>query len=176
MRIARIRLPAMCRVPKVGRVIRIGGGKWKFYWWYEPECPAGSPRFRDDLRARMWLQQFQADGFSAAAFRSVLAKDRSPGLQCISDEKVLELVAHKLVSGEIRIARSQPEASPARLGGTERSSEEQAPPFPLGERRAASRSISAASTSPEEAVFAFNADLIAIAAVLKEAARLGTPF
>jgi hypothetical protein len=153
----------------VGSVIWIGGGKWKCYWWYEPD---GSPRFNDDLRARTWLQQFQADGFSVAALRSMLAKDQSPGLQGLSDEEVLQLIAHKLASGEIRVSRSQPED-----GGTLGPREEvQSPLFPLGDRRAASTSATSRSASEEEAVFGSNADLVAIAGVLTEASRLGAPF
>ena len=159
------------RSPKVRRVIRIGGGKWKCHWWYEPD---DSPRFSDNLRARMWLQQFQADGFSVAAFRSMLAKDRSSGLQSLSDEEVLQVIARKLASGEIRVSRSQPEAG-GTLGSREK---QQSPLFPLGERRAASSATSgsAPAADEEEAVFAANADLVAIAGVLKEAALQGAPF
>ena len=155
-------------------VIRIGGAKWKFYWWYESDCPAGSPRFRDRVSARMWLRQFQTDSFDLRALRSELAKHRSPGLLRFSDEEVLELVAHKLVTGEIRVCRSQPEAAPVRFGEASRPPEAAASPFPLQGRRAASKSTSA--PPEEEPVFASNADLVAIAAVLKDAARLGTPF
>jgi hypothetical protein len=154
---------------KVRIVIWIGGGKWRCYWWYEPD---GSPRFNDDLWARTWLQQFQADGFSVAALRSMLARDQSTGLQALSDEEVLQLIAHKLVSGEIRVSRSQPED-----GGALTPREEEASPlFPLSERRAPSAAGSASSPYDEEAVFSSNADLVAIAGVLTDAARLGTPF
>jgi hypothetical protein len=156
-------------------VIRIGGGKWKFYWSYEAGCPPGSPRFSDDLWALRWLQQFNADGFSAAAFRSMLANNRSPGLQCFSEEEVLRLVAHKLVTGEIRISGTQPETSPA--AALRPPDKELSPAFPLGERKTASSATSGSSAPyEEEAVLASNADLVAIAAVLKEAARVGTPF
>jgi hypothetical protein len=154
-------------------VIQIGGGKWKLYRWHEFDCPIPSPRFYDRTGARMWLQQVHTNSFDLAALRSELTSHQSTGLWRCSDEEVLQLVADKLVSGELLVCLLKPLPALTTLIGNQ-ASQEAAPAFPLSERGSSSNSGS--PDSQEQAVFNSNADLVAIAAVLKDAARSGTPF
>ena len=123
----------------------------------------------DHDMAVQWARRFSADDFTLTSFESLLRECVS-GAHFEEDAAVVEQVAQKLASGELKVwGRKWGFA-----GMTSAKAEKpMAPPFDPAERKRYQPDDSAPSSEPG---FPEEADLVAIAEVAKQAAESGVPF
>jgi hypothetical protein len=123
----------------------------------------------DEDIALQWTRRFHGDDFIVTSFESLLRECVS-GAYFDDDAGVLEHVAKKLSSGELMVwGRKWGFA-----GMTSAKGEKYAPPFDPSERKRYQPDEPKGS-GPEPG-FPDEADLVAIAEVLKDAAEAGVPF
>jgi len=120
--------------------------------------------------ALQWARRFIADDFIVTSFESLLRECVS-GAYFDDDAGVMEHVAQKLASGELRVwGRKWGFAGMTSAKGEK----PMAPPFDPAERKRYQPEESAPS-QPDPG-FSDDADLVAIAEVAKQAAESGVPF
>ncbi len=119
--------------------------------------------------ALQWARRFSGDDFILTSFESLL-RECATGAYFDDDGSVLKQVAEKLASGELRVwGRKWGFA-----GMTSAKGEKYAPPFDPRERK--KYQPDEPKRSESEPGFPEDADLVAIADVLKDAAAAGVPF
>jgi len=151
-------------------VIWVDNQEWKVYRSLEEEKCDNPVDFSDGDLAVQWARRFEGDEVALARFRSILGECPS-GPFCDDDAGVLEQIANKLVSGELRVCARKWEFS----GSTSaKGAEQTAPPFDPNERKKYQPDEPAPPESEES--FPDSADLVAIAEVQRQAAAAGAPF
>lgn len=118
--------------------------------------------------ALTWLRRFLGDGAAMQRLRGLLARYRFSD-RGLTDGEVLKQLSWLFSSGQWHVCRIEREV-PASAG--EAASAPEPPAFPLSERRPAE--LRRAET-PDADTFPSDADLVAAAAVLTEAAAGGAP-
>jgi hypothetical protein len=148
-------------------------GKWKIFWWHERIDLSEDLKACDPRLPHQWLRSLRANGDCLPKLRRLLAQGNLGDLWRLTDQAVVELAGRKLESRQIRIllqvepfesfrSSDDPGSNPA--------------PFPQEKRAKSLPSSSAARPLVDEAVFPEDAHLVAIAAVLQNAAQSGAPF
>ena len=147
----------------------ISFSRWRLYWFHERPEPSEEWTDPAFLLPGPWLRSFRDKYVLIPALRRLLIQD-GVELSRISDDGILKLVTRKLEIGQIGVLqRKWKDESQMPQGDGDR---EKPPPFPKAERTAPKTS---SAPLPED-VFPRDADLAAIADVLKNASKAGTPF
>jgi hypothetical protein len=158
-------------------MISFGGGKWTLCWRHELGERKRTLRMRDPFWAYQWLQRSCTGPSAIPTLRRLLAERGSGDLWRATDDTILKLVADKLADQQIWVCEDEPPV-PSRGGGKVEDPPPPAAPaaaaFPMDQRKTGG--FTAVKSGADGPLFPADAHLVAIAQVLKDAARLGTPF
>lgn len=142
--------------------------RWRIYWFHERPEPSDEWTDPSFMLPGPWLRAFRDKSVLLPALRRLLIED-GVELSRVSDDAILKLVARKIEVGQIGVLqRKWRDESQMPQGDGDKPAA-----FPKAERTPPK-----ASSAPpvNEDVFPRDADLAAIADVLKNASKLGTPF
>jgi len=145
----------------------LGDRQWGFYLQFEKAPEGRALTFQDNVTTLQFLFAFRNDTFALVRFRALLPASGRSG-QRLTDEQLLRRIAKQLLSGELRVSRAKVET----YGGRGTPPDPAVPKFNVSERR----KYEPPPPPKKEDEFFPDADLVAIAAVLKAAAESGTPF
>ncbi len=142
------------------------------YWWFERPEPSEELIPWKSAAATLWVRRFRRRNDALPTLRRLIAQQRTVRTWRWGDDGVLKELTDALAKGRLLMY----EWRPIRGGGGV--NQEDTPPalgpaFPLEERRTAPAPGEATS---DTALFPEDAELAAIAAVLKAAAEEGVPF
>ena len=148
-------------------------GKWRLRWWYErPDASETKGLVGVNLeRPRQWLGFARGEFQFLPALRRLLAEHGRSDIWQLTDDVVVDLAAQQLSARRITVLQYEP---PERTGTSPDPVAEVVKPFPK-EKREPKRPTHAPPT-PEEAVFPKDVQLVAVAKVLQDASKQGTPF
>jgi hypothetical protein len=124
--------------------------------------------FSDRSIAVQFARQFRSDVLAMQRFRAVIRQSEG-GSAPANEEQLLQQIAGKLASGELRVCARKTEIS----GAVHERPDRGGPAFDASERR--SHRASSARAAEDEDTFS-DADLAAIAAAQIAAAEAGVPF
>ncbi len=146
-------------------------GRWRIFWWFERPEPSPELVRWSSSAASLWIGGFRRRNDALPILRRLMAQHHITDIWRSGDDGLLKLVTDSIVRRRLLVYEWRPE----RDGGGSNPEETQslAPAFPLEDRRVAS---SRPDQAPDAALFPEDAELEAIAGVLRSAAEAGIPF
>jgi hypothetical protein len=147
-------------------------GRWRLYWWFERPEPSEELIPRSGPAAVTWMRRFRRRNDALPILRRLLAQHHTVNFWRWGDDGLLRQLADGVARGRLLVYEWRPVRGG---GGTNREDTGPVlgPAFPLEERRG---SAGRAEQSPDVSLVPNDAELVAIAAVLKAAAQDGVPF
>jgi hypothetical protein len=146
-------------------------GRWRLFWWFERPKPQAELLRWNNSAAALWVGGFRRRNDALPVFRRLLAQHHVTDEWRSGDDGLIRLVTDAVARDRLLVYEWRPQ----REGGGTNPEETQtlAPAFPLEERRVAS---SSQEQAPDTPLFPDDAELVAIAGVLKSASEAGIPF
>ncbi len=147
-------------------------GRWRLFWWYERPKPSAELIAWDRAAASLWVLGFRRQSDALPALRRLLSQHHTVTFWRWGDDSLLKQVADGVANKRLLVYEWRPERGGGDLGD-ESPAPVLAPAFPLEERRV---TTGPAGPAPDVPIFPEDAELVAIAAVLKAASEDGVPF